>query len=125
MPRFALCCSHWAVLVQRYFYWNVSSTLQDLRSSVTQKYRSRYALPGDLTLVVRHCWRSGSIWGRTRYGVTLWETSRHPLRNTNTTRGGDVWCSTMQRGDFDRNFDWWKESGEHRLVEPQLPFENG
>jgi hypothetical protein len=28
-------------------------------------------------------------------------------------------------GDFDRNFDWWKESGEHRLVEPQLPFENG
>jgi len=29
------------------------------------------------------------------------------------------------RGDFDRNFDWWKESGKHRLVEPQLPFENG
>ena len=28
-------------------------------------------------------------------------------------------------GDFDRNFDWWKESGKHRLVEPQLPFENG
>ena len=28
-------------------------------------------------------------------------------------------------GSFDRNFDWWKESGEHRLVEPQLPFENG
>jgi len=28
-------------------------------------------------------------------------------------------------GDFDRNFDWWKESGNHRLVEPQLPFENG
>src|SRR5215467_5874808 len=28
-------------------------------------------------------------------------------------------------GDFDRNFDWWKESGQHRLVEPQLPFENG
>ena len=27
--------------------------------------------------------------------------------------------------DFDRNFDWWKESGNHRLVEPQLPFENG
>jgi hypothetical protein len=29
------------------------------------------------------------------------------------------------KGDFDRNFDWWKESGKHRLVEPQLPFENG
>jgi hypothetical protein len=29
------------------------------------------------------------------------------------------------QGDFDRNFDWWKESGKHRLVEPQLPFENG
>jgi hypothetical protein len=28
-------------------------------------------------------------------------------------------------GDFDRNFDWWKESGNRRLVEPQLPFENG
>jgi hypothetical protein len=28
-------------------------------------------------------------------------------------------------GDFDRNFDWWRESGKHRLVEPQLPFENG
>src|SRR5437899_5557206 len=26
-------------------------------------------------------------------------------------------------GDFDRNFDWWKESGKHRLVEPELPFE--
>src|SRR5262249_58242264 len=23
------------------------------------------------------------------------------------------------------NFDWWKESYKHRLVEPQLPFENG
>jgi hypothetical protein len=23
-------------------------------------------------------------------------------------------------GDFDRNFEWWKESGKHRLVEPQL-----
>jgi hypothetical protein len=29
------------------------------------------------------------------------------------------------RGEFDRNFDWWKEAGKHRLVEPQLPFENG
>src|SRR5207244_11829831 len=28
-------------------------------------------------------------------------------------------------GDFDRNFDWWKESGKHRLVEPHVPFENG
>ena len=28
-------------------------------------------------------------------------------------------------GDFDRNFDWWKGSGKHRLVEPQLPFDNG
>ena len=28
-------------------------------------------------------------------------------------------------GDFDRNFDWWKASGKHCLVEPQLPFENG
>jgi hypothetical protein len=28
-------------------------------------------------------------------------------------------------GDFDRNFDWWKESGEDRLVAPRLPFKNG
>ena len=28
-------------------------------------------------------------------------------------------------GDFDGNFDWWKESCKHRLVEPKLPFENG
>jgi hypothetical protein len=28
-------------------------------------------------------------------------------------------------GDFDRNFEWWKESGGHRLVESELPFENG
>jgi hypothetical protein len=28
-------------------------------------------------------------------------------------------------GNFDRDFDWWKESGEHRLVEPQLPLETG
>ena len=28
-------------------------------------------------------------------------------------------------GDFDRNFDWWKGSHKHRLVEPQLPFNNG
>jgi hypothetical protein len=28
-------------------------------------------------------------------------------------------------GDFDRNFDWWNESGRHLVVEPQLPFENG
>jgi len=28
-------------------------------------------------------------------------------------------------GDFDRNFDWWKAFGKHRLVDPQLPFENG
>jgi hypothetical protein len=28
-------------------------------------------------------------------------------------------------GDFDRSFDWWKAWGKHRVVEPQLPFENG
>jgi len=28
-------------------------------------------------------------------------------------------------GDFDRNFDWWRGSHKHRLVEPQLPFKNG
>ena len=29
------------------------------------------------------------------------------------------------KGDFDRNFEWWKDSDKHPLVEPELPFENG
>src|SRR5258707_5177258 len=45
------------VLVRRYSFLSVSSTLLDLRFSVTRKSRSRYALQGDLALVVRHCWR--------------------------------------------------------------------
>jgi hypothetical protein len=56
-PRCVLCCPRWAVLVRRYSFLSVSSTLLDLRFSVTRKSRSRYALQGDLTLVVRHCWR--------------------------------------------------------------------
>src|SRR5260370_24799655 len=56
-PRSVLCCPRWAVLVRRYSFLTVSSTLLDLRFSVTRKSRSRYALQGDLTLVVRHCWR--------------------------------------------------------------------
>src|SRR6516165_1963305 len=97
-PHCVLCCPRWAVLVRQYSFLSVSNSLLDLRFSVIRKSRSRYALQGDLTLVVRHCWRSGSTWGRTRCGATLWETSRHPLRNTNAIRAGDVWCSTMQRG---------------------------
>ena len=57
MPRCVLCCPRWAVLVRRYSFLSVSSTSLDLRFSVTRKSRSRYALQGDLTLVVRHCWR--------------------------------------------------------------------
>src|SRR5262249_60481913 len=57
MPRCALCCPRWAVLVPRYSFLSASNTLLDPRFSVTRKYRSRYALQGDLTLVVRHCWR--------------------------------------------------------------------
>ena len=56
-PRCVLCCPRWAVLVRRYSFLSVSSTLLDLRFSVTRKSRSRYALQGDLALVVRHCWR--------------------------------------------------------------------
>ena len=41
------------------------------------------------------------------------------------TRAGNVLVLHDAQGDFDRNFDWWKGSGKHRLVEPQLPFENG
>jgi len=56
-PRCVLCCPRWAVLVRRYSFLSVSSTLLDLRFSVTRKSRSRYVLQGDLALVVRHCWR--------------------------------------------------------------------
>jgi len=56
-PRCVLCCPRWVVLVRRYSFLSVSSTLLDLRFSVTRKSRSRYALQGDLALVVRHCWR--------------------------------------------------------------------
>src|SRR5271165_5745412 len=56
-PRCVLCCHRWVVLVRRYFCLNVSSTLLNLPFSATRKSRSRYALQGDLTLVVRHCWR--------------------------------------------------------------------
>jgi hypothetical protein len=57
VPRCALYCPRWAVLVRRYSFLSVSSTLLDRRFSVTRKSRSRYALQGDLALVVRHCWR--------------------------------------------------------------------
>jgi hypothetical protein len=56
-PRCVLCCPRWAVLVRRYSCLSVSSTLLDLRFSVTRKSSSRYALQEDLALVVRHCWR--------------------------------------------------------------------
>ena len=56
-PRCVLCCPRWGVPVRRYSFLSVSSTLLDRRFSVTRKSRSKYALQGDLTLVVRHCWR--------------------------------------------------------------------
>jgi len=28
-------------------------------------------------------------------------------------------------GDFDQKFHWWVRSGNHRIVEPQLPFDTG
>ena len=37
------------MLVPRYSFLSVSSTLLDPRFSITRKYRSRYALQGDLT----------------------------------------------------------------------------
>src|SRR6516162_5697995 len=56
-PHCVLCCPRWAVLVRQYSCLSVSNCLLDLRFLVTRKSRSRYALQGDLTLVVRHCWR--------------------------------------------------------------------
>ena len=29
------------------------------------------------------------------------------------------------RGDFERNYDWWERSGESRVIQPLLPFNNG
>src|SRR5207245_7825046 len=56
-PRCVLCCRRWAVLVWRYSFLSVSSTLLYLSFSGKPEFRSRYALQGDLALVVRHCWR--------------------------------------------------------------------
>src|SRR5271167_4096613 len=57
---------------------------------------------------------------------------RYTLGELATSFAEDQYCPRGRRlvlydaeGKFDRNFDWWKESGKHRLVEPQLPFRNG
>jgi hypothetical protein len=55
-PRYVLCCPRSVVLVRRYSFWSRSRTLLDPRFLVIQKFRSRYARPEDLTLVVRHYW---------------------------------------------------------------------
>ena len=52
-----LVCPRWGVPVRRYSCLSVSRPLWDRRFSVTRKSRSRYARQGDLTLIVRHCWR--------------------------------------------------------------------
>src|SRR6516165_3243992 len=56
-PRCVLCCLRWGVPVRRYSCLSVSRPLWDRRFSVTRKSRSRYARQGDLSLIVRHCWR--------------------------------------------------------------------
>src|SRR3974390_3260396 len=56
-PRCVLCCPRWAMLVLQYCFLSVSSTLLDLHFLVIRRSRSRYALQGDLTLIVQHCWR--------------------------------------------------------------------
>jgi hypothetical protein len=57
---------------------------------------------------------------------------RYTLGDLATSFAGDRHYPSGKRlvlydaeGDFDRDFDWWKESGKHRVVEPQLPFKNG
>src|SRR6516225_8977197 len=56
-PRCVLCYPRWAVLALQYSFLSVSSTLLDLRFLVIRRSRSRYAVQGDLTLVVQHYWR--------------------------------------------------------------------
>src|SRR4029450_52672 len=83
-------------------------------------------------MLSRETWRSsfGIVGDRLLFGVGH-ATALH------SGRPRDILCGNQRyprgrrlvlydaEGDFDRNFDWWKESSKHRLVEPQLPFENG
>jgi hypothetical protein len=55
---------------------------------------------------------------------TLGDLSTSFARDRHYPRGNRLVLYDAE-GDFDRDFDWWKESGKHRVVEPQLPFENG
>ena len=64
----------------------------------------------------------GSDTLRRRY--TLGDLATSFAEHQNYPRGRRLVLYDAQ-GDFDRNFDWWKKSAKHRLVEPQLPFENG
>jgi len=89
--------------------------------SVTRKSRSKYVSPGRLDarrsalLAIRVLLGVGHANGR----YTLEETSRPSFaEKTTLPRAGDVWCSMMAWGSFDRKFDWWKEFGKDRLVEP-------
>src|SRR5262249_36024653 len=127
MPRCALCCPRWAVLVPRHSFLSVSSTLLDPRFSVTRKYRSRYALQGDLTLVVRHCWLAIGFYlgSDTLRRYTLGELATSFAKHQYYPRGRRLVLYDAE-GDFNRNFDWWrKDSSSHRFIEPQLPFESG
>src|SRR5262245_54466784 len=125
MPRCALCCPRWAVLVPRYSFLSVSSTLLDPRFSVTRKIQIQVCSPGRLDARRSGLLAIGFYLGSdTLRRYTLGELATSFAKHQYYPRGRRLVLYDAE-GDFDRNFDWWKESGQHRLVEPQLPFENG
>jgi hypothetical protein len=57
---------------------------------------------------------------------------RYSLAELETTFSTHSYCPRGRRlvlydagGEFDREFQWWKQSGDRLVVEPQLPIENG
>jgi hypothetical protein len=57
---------------------------------------------------------------------------RYSLAELETTFSSHSYCPRGRRlvlydagGEFDREFEWWKQCGDELVVEPQLPIENG
>jgi hypothetical protein len=122
-PRCVLSCPRWAVLVRRYSCLSVSSTLSGSALFSNREIQIQVCSPGRLDARRSALLAIGFYLG----SDTL---RRYTLGDLATSFAGDRHYPRGKRlvlydaeGDFDRDFDWWKESGKHRVVEPQLPFE--
>ena len=112
-PRCVLCCPRWAVLIQAILtFLSVSSTLFNMRFSVTRKSKCRYAFPGRLGARRSALLAIGFYLGSDalrRY--TQLDLATSFAENHHYPRGRRLVLYNAE-GDFDRNFDWWKESGQ-------------